>query len=510
MQISHKSKISFFRKNIIHVLVILGITLLYLSPIFKNITNISHNNDLTSYLSVSCFQKLSALCFRQFPLWSPYFGGGYPIIGDIEDTSLTPNMFLVLLFGEVVAFKLLCIFLYLTGAFGTYYLARNIFKYSIAGAYFSVSVFVFTPYFYVCIAGGDPKQLHYLLYPILLALFIKSKQDQRFLYFCSVIFTFMLFEADFVALIFLLFIGLYITPTIFKIRTNKPYFDFTYFNNFIKLICVTMLLGAVKFIPLLKILSINSRKISSYALSASQAVPLRDLINTLVGTHNINPFQFSVGFIPIIFTICSILIFGKKLKAFILPLIIVAWISMGHYATIDLWRIFRQLPFFHSQKDLDQYYPIVIVLIISLISGKFVSYIFTNKKLSYISKLFFTLIIIVYAIIRFSFKPFYSDIFSHPIIKENFTQNTFAQAKVFYYADYWPETDYCRNFIGHLEYFLIKNNIGTINWKGMLLLPENAIPKYYIIPNYFFIAHDEKYSKILNPAYKGEAFFTNI
>lgn len=32
----------------------------------------------------------------------------------------------------------------------------------------------------------------------------------------------------------------------------------------------------------------------------------------------------------------------------------------------------------------------------------------------------------------------------------------------------------------------LKENVGTINWKETIQLAENTIPKYYVLPNYFF------------------------
>ncbi|MBU1088040.1 MAG: hypothetical protein KKD05_11070 [Candidatus Omnitrophica bacterium] len=507
-QIKTAFKINLAVKDLICLLVIFCMTLIYVLPIFKNITDISHNTDLTSYLSISYFQKLAITHYQQFPLWSPYFGGGYPIIGNIEDTSLTPLMPLILLFGEMAAFKLLCLFLYLAGGFGMYYLTRNIFKYSISGALFSVLVFVFNPYFYICIAGGDAKQLHYLLYPLLLALFLKSRENQKFLYLCSLIFMFMLFQADFVGLVFLLFLGLYIIPLILKQNPNqtKANFDLSYVYNFFKLIGISFFLGALKFIPLLHILRHNSRDITSYDLSASQATSFSELLNNLLGTHYTSTLHYSVGFIPIIFTIISIFIFRKKLKTLLLPLFIITWISLGPHAPLDLWRLFRQLPFFHSQQDLDQYYPIVIVLIISLISGKLFSLGQSDKNHSFLLKGFFSITLLIYAIFRLAFLPDHFNLFSHPKIKENLNSQAFSQAKVFCYSDQANATNINRDFIGPLEYFLIKNNIGTINWKACLTLAEHALPKYYIMPNYFFLAHNPGYTKIINPFYRGEAF----
>lgn len=109
---------------------------------------------------------------------------------------------------------------------------------------------------------------------------------------------------------------------------------------------------------------------------------------------------------------------------------------------------------------------------------------------------------------NFQFRSYHSQIFIQDPVREVKTDEAFTQVKILPYQDYDIELDEGRDIIGPLQYFLLKENLGVINWKGSIQLQENAIPKYFMLPNYFFLGHDGTYSSFLNPYYKGEAFFS--
>lgn len=497
-------------KNLISLTILIVLVFIFIAPIFYNIEKISHNTDWASHFSILYVARLSLLEFKQFPLWSPHLGGGYPLIGHIEEISMTPAGLLNLFFGEIIAMKILCVILYLIGTAGTFYLTRHILKYTLSGTFFSVLVFVLVPFFTKAMFGGDPKQLHYLLYPLMLALFIRGQDNKKFLFFCSLLLTLLIFEADFVSLVFLLFLALYILAGLLKKDGGRIVFNLPLLFNFFLLILLSSLIGAVKILPLMKTLSINPRIITTYQTTTLGASSFSFLLENLLRysptVHG--QFQLYIGLFPVVLSVFCFLIFWKELKLYLIPLVVFIWISMGPYAPVDLWRLLRHLPFFHSQKDLGQYYPIVVVLIIAIVGGKFFSlserY---NRKLPL--RLLFIVLISLYAIMRFPFMSHHFNLFTQRSIEETQTRRPFGQVKILPYRDYDPEHDEGRDLIGPLQYFLLKENLGTINWKGGIQLAENTIPKYFMVPNYFFLGNDGTYSLFRNPDYKREVFFLN-
>lgn len=340
-------------KNLISLTILIILVFIFIAPLFYNIENTSHNTDWGSHFSVFYFSRLSILKFKQFPLWSGHLGGGYPIIAHIEEASLTPNLFLMLLFGEIIGAKLMCALLYITGAIGMFYLTKHIFKYTSAGAFFSVFVFLTGDLFPLFLASGDPKQLHFLLYPLMLAFFIKSQENKKFLFYCSLLLTVLIFEADFVALLFLLFLALYLVGGLLKKREEKLVFNITPFKNFFLLIILSLLIGAVKILPLMKILNANPRTIVTYDISAIGTCDLITFLQSLsIRSAGFLISGFYIGLFPVIICVLCFILFWKKLKYFLLPLVVFTWIYMGPHVPIDLWKLFRQLPFFFLSKRL--------------------------------------------------------------------------------------------------------------------------------------------------------------
>src|SRR3990172_11066938 len=152
------------------------------SPLLKNFSNINTKDDYLISLSYEYYSIKSILQFHEFPLWSPFFNGGYPIIAHPEASAGTPWIFLFLLFGEVGGIKVSLVLSVLIGAFGMFYLTRFVLKFNNIGAIFSSLVFSFCG-FNITILTEYWSQTIYFFYflPIIFATFLKSKNNNKFL-----------------------------------------------------------------------------------------------------------------------------------------------------------------------------------------------------------------------------------------------------------------------------------------------------------------------------------------
>ncbi|MBZ0271708.1 hypothetical protein K8I61_06705 [bacterium] len=88
-------------------------------------------------------QAHSVRTFGEFALRTPYLGGGYPIIADPVEASLMPFVLIVLVFGDIVGYKLLAVFCAWIGAMGTYCLARRVMSLSFVPSLFAGVAFAF-------------------------------------------------------------------------------------------------------------------------------------------------------------------------------------------------------------------------------------------------------------------------------------------------------------------------------------------------------------------------------
>ncbi|MBL7197351.1 MAG: hypothetical protein ISS47_04580, partial [Candidatus Omnitrophica bacterium] len=101
------------------VILVVGIvTILFCLPLFKNIHYLSTNDEWFNAFTFNHFSRICILKYHQLPLWSPFSGGGFPIIGRAYLGFLSPLFTFVLIFGEVVGLKVVVLVIYLAAATG--------------------------------------------------------------------------------------------------------------------------------------------------------------------------------------------------------------------------------------------------------------------------------------------------------------------------------------------------------------------------------------------------------
>ncbi len=220
---------------------------------------------------------------------------------------------------------------------------------------------------------------------------------------------------------------------------------------------------------------------------------------------------FYLGYVPIISSFLSFLIYWQNTKKYFILLIIFAFLSFGAHTRLDLFGLLWHLPIFHSIENPNGYFIPLVIFLIALTSGQLFS-IRQKIKLSLLTLIFvltaiFTTLDLFLAnsVNECSFSilapkhikqaSFFSVKNSGPVNRANplIQENT-------YLWRYWEREK-------HTQYELMLWNIGKINWYGNIHLGEYAVPKYYIYWNGIEFLKPENYTWILNPEYRGEVYF---
>jgi len=97
--------------------------------------------DAFNYYDFAAAARQTVLRFGQFPLRSPWHGGGYPLYANPDDLTLTPTMLLVLAVGPWAAIKIDFVLTMIVGGVGMFLLTRRKMGYSLAAALFSATAF---------------------------------------------------------------------------------------------------------------------------------------------------------------------------------------------------------------------------------------------------------------------------------------------------------------------------------------------------------------------------------
>jgi hypothetical protein len=480
-------------KELLALLIIALTVIFFCLPILENPFDISINSDWNQVHSYIYFARSSILQYFQFPLRCPYFGGGYPLIANPQDLSLSPIFIIMLIFGEILGTKIACVFTYFLCAFGMYYLTRSILKFSRFGALFSSLSLTLCSWLPNQLMGGNFTKIYYYFTPLLVAFLIKSEKQKRFIIYSSFIMALMLLQAglSFAAICLFLIIFCFFYPG----EKNKiP--NLGIIKSLLLALFLTMLLSAVKLIPLIWLLTINSRDVA-YNFIQNYSLNIKTLLASLTNKNYHLHSTIYMGYATLFLALFSFIFEFKKVRGLFFTLAIIIAILCGPNSIINLSALIWRMPIFHSMLKLDKYYSFFVAFLLSLAAG----YAFKILRENLYKKLFIFL-----ALLLITFNTF--DIFINNITfhKNIFTLESLPEKKEINFSQAQivnNNTD--RDADSYLQYALLKKNVGVINWYGNIYLKESTIPKYLITIK----SNKEPFPiKIdINPEYKGELFF---
>ncbi len=510
-------------KDILAVFLIISIVVFSSLPLFKNINNINLDWDFLENLSFFRLMRQSILEYHQYPLRTPYFSGGYPLIGHPSSKAFFISFLFVnpLIFGEVIGSKINSFLVFLIGVLGMYYLTRYILKYNRLGALFSSLTFCLGSNLYeVFMSRGVLFHKGYCFLPISLAFFIKSKEDKRYLFFTAFTLTF-----------FILSVGLqFTTILLFLFLFACLEFKRIYIRNFLIIILFTFVLGSVKIVPMLELLQGSRYSVDFYKLFGEPLLSNSALLNRVHGIYNLLltrqsfpldiaikgyfPLEFYLGYIPVSLFIFASLFYWKKQLKWTALFVIFTLLSFGTNTPLDLFRLLHKLPIFNAMYKPAKYFVPILTFIITLGSGRPFLILERFKKRKLLTLIFLPLLIITVLDLYWANRP-RQDIYPEKVSQYK-RQESFFQVKNLMPNDRLSlqglpriPTEHSWELTRPTQYELLLQNIGKVNAYTKIHLGEYATPKYYIEWNRLESLDPKNYTWHPNPDYKGEIYFLN-
>ncbi len=461
-------------------------------------------NDWYETYSVAFFSYANILENHQFPFWNPFHEGGFPWLTYPCYFTLNPISFLVLLCGVVKGINLSWYLFFFVGALSMFYLTRFIFKYDIYGAIYSSLAFSMSGFFaYMHMLSFWTRDA--LLLPLLVAGYFKAIKDKKYIIFAALILAQLIYTMLFFPVI-VFFLFLIAVLNSFHRVNNKIVFDKSHIRVFVIILALAMLFSAYKILPMVEFLKVDSRISGGYYESSiEQANTMSLFIHRIFYPENFNVGTMYMGFLPVILCIFSAVLMLRLVKKWFLILIIFIILSFGPNSFFDLHYFLWHLPVFKSIKEISKYYALIIVFIISLMSGSFFS-IIREKKDKKIKNILSGFIIIV-------------------------TFLNLLVANIGYFNLYATDLSLIKTkkFIGHVKAINIhKGNEGGIAAMKLALSIQGfglinaqyhkftkyfknpfVCPKYFVMPEYIFLVPSTKLFMLSNPGYRAEACFLN-
>lgn len=469
--------------------VVIIVSLAAISPLVRTINKINTNDDFLQLATRHLLVRNSIINDHQMPMRTNYLGGGYPTIADPEDPTLSPFVLLTIMFGEIAGLKLIAVILFLTGAISMYYFARNVLKFNYLGAVFSALALSLSGWFPKRVNGGNINELYFFLTPLALLLFEKYLADKKYLLLVSVILAAIAMDGKIVFPVMMLFLFCYAVIQGIEIDAKKIVVKKEYFKGYLFVLFSTLLLAAVKIIPVLTLFKMKGAFLFPTIDSHNHAVVFgrsEDLIAAIIGP----PGKLYIGVVVfVLFVLVSSVYFKRHFKWLLAGLICI-FMYLGPNGPLDIFYSLWKLPLVNTMDKPNKYLSYFILFITAAVGGGFFEFLKDTLKKNRVKFYLIGSAIVCAAIaplFLFSFSTYTKtfDMIKTPVKKYEFSQMWIGNEKV----------------SGGSMYFNLLRNTGTIDWYGAIKLPENAVPKVLVKDV------DNKPDTVLNPAYKGEVFF---
>jgi len=479
--------------------IIVVIISLFCIPLLERPSSISLDSDWNQMYSYFNFSRNSVLKNFQFPLRCPYFGGGYPLIANPQDISLSPLFVIILIMGEVLGSKIICVMAYFLCAFGMYYLAKEGMNFTRLGALFSSLSLSLCSWLPFQLSDGNFTKVYYCALPFLTFFILKSTKQWKFIIYSAFLLCFIFLQGglSFAAICLFLFLFFFFPQFSPEFYSEKYNLRTLLIRNTFIIIILSLLFGAVKFFPMLELLLKNSRAVD-YSQISQHCLNTKSFLESLFNKNYRNHSTIYIGYGTLLLALIAFMLDFKNQKKLLFPLAVIALILLGPNTPINISAFLHKLPIFNSMDRIDKYFSFFVAFMLVLSAGA--SFGLLQKKMKHkIVAVFLTLFVIINTF----------DLFTNNI---NYHKNIFLFApqplriKNEYFSQAFNKENSEDRFANaYLQYALLKKNIGLINWYGNIYLGEFAIPKY-------FVSSEEKNdpSSIVfsyNNKYRGELFF---
>ena len=473
-------------------------------------------------------------------------------------------MLIILLFGAIEGTKITVFLIVLSGALGVFYLSRYQLRYNLPGSIFSTLAFLFCSWGPCQYMQSNYEKLYFYFLPLLLAFFIKSIQDKKFIFFAAVVTSIIVVSAGSVivpvTIFFFLFACLH---AVCRGKSHRIKLSIRFLTVFALIMLITFFISMAKILPMHQLLSRKDipfihfsyendySKVAKNIVATGRDVDLNKLYGWLFrsdsfrfiksvhfpaeygysmighklggkeeGASPKNPLgwlfktgsftvtldrddytQMYFGYIPVILAALGCFFYWKKLWRYIILLVASIIISFGPHSPVDLFKwLWNVHPYVHSIWRLDEYFTFQIFFLIALISGSFFSVFDLEKRRKFLWLLIPVAIISLNNMFWFNRRFLENRIYLRGSSEFSF-QKEFFNVKIKDYIGF-PEPYHID------QHYYLQSNIGLIDWLfGNLAIKTNVTPRYLVKEGDSRFLPSEINTLEVNSAYRGEVFF---
>lgn len=325
--------------NVVVIIALAFLALFFLNQILHKgviLDNVHYINDL-AFVSYNLKESLEN---GQFPLWTPYFYAGHPLLAIPENYMIDLNFLLIFLFRNIylaMNLALLC-YLFLSGL-GMYLLMSRLAE-SRKAAFISALIYMFNGFVHSFIIGGHLNLLEgYALIPFIFLFSHLALKTKDWIFYSTLAGIF--FALQILAGSMILF---FYTALIVAIYFAFNLASRNFVNVLLKCIfagiiiaAVALSLSAVKLLPVIEFTEMSSRASNvSFKEFLGNPVGLKDFFGIALTNIGYSGISASLGIIGFILIICGLVDYKKRIVVFSLALLVFSLLFASGTFVADL------------------------------------------------------------------------------------------------------------------------------------------------------------------------------
>ncbi|MBZ0271596.1 hypothetical protein K8I61_06145 [bacterium] len=510
MNLSPENKDELLARAAVVVLLLFWIARLFAHPHALFSDNVERTHDYLQQATYDHLFRRAILTDGEIPLRTPFLGGGYPLPANPQDPTFSPFTIVPLALGEAVGMKVNIALFMLIGALGFYALARRGYGASPAAAAFAAASFACSAWWLSRLYWGFYFKLYWNFVPWVWLFLLprvrdglgsaERRLDQTNLIGAGLLLALTLAQLGIGYVVAGLFFAVYLPlDAAVRARTSRGSCAGAAFGAVAAAFVLSCVFAAAKIIPMIELLMRNVRSVDDYNtyLGVFGGYPhfFHDFPTMLRALAFWSPTPhepIAPGFGALALAVIGI---GATWRRQWPLLAVAAWfllISFGPYLPIDFFRPLWHLPIFRSMHEPYQLFTFFVLAAICLFAAMGADIVLSR---AWPRAARYGIYILAWAALVWQVAavnvPIAGSIFVHdaPAFEP---AGTFHHVRGRDMVRGSPRSPHAQ------QYLNAARGVGTVDWDGDVLLPENVIPRYFVTPD--DALHE-------NPAYRGEAWF---
>ncbi len=469
----------------------------YASPIFSPLRAVYSGNAPkdADWLKIAAFERFArdSLAHGALAKWCPYFGGGYPLVAHPEDGSLSPLTIPSYLCGEEVGMKLQLVIVLFLGAWGVYLAARRAFDFAPVAAMTAALGLLVAGWMAWRVNYGWPMHFGYYLFPLVFYFTVRAMDDRRWLLAATAVMVVILQQIAQGLPFFFLFLLAWAVA-----RDLGPWPGVrrgAHTLTVIALAATTAVTGALKVLGLVQLLGVNTRWVpyADYRAAEHFYTGLMEWGRFVVREYDVFYKNIGLGWWIAALAALGLVLAWRRVWVLVPAVLLLVWIGLGPNAPFDLFVRLHRFPVFNAMHWPMKYTNFFVTFALVLFAGGAVD--FAARRVPARARWLLAAVALL---------PLLPTALAHMrLLDSTFTRaeppfplapSGFRQVAAYPGAPRGAGRPIQANM-----YWLLRQNRGTIDWDGDLLLPENATPAERI---------QLDGSSRPEPDYRGEVFLT--